>query len=55
MASQLSKSPSGQLLVADRRDPLYIGDSVAIETKHFYIPAHYQDTLDCLLVSHVYI
>eukprot|EP01038_Epipyxis_sp_PR26KG_P006531 gene6531-8973_t len=38
--------------MSTRNEPLYISDEVAIDLKHFYIPEHYQETLDSLLVPH---
>lgn len=35
-----------------RRDPLFIGDEQSIGLEHFYVPAHYQETLDNILVPH---
>ncbi len=35
-----------------RRDPRFIGDDHSIELQHFYVPEHYQDTLDCLLITY---
>lgn len=45
-----SPAPSGQL--PDRREPLYLADDLAINLDHFYVPAHYNDSLDRILVSH---
>lgn len=35
-----------------RREPYFLEDDLSIATNHFYIPEHYQDTLDSLLVPH---
>jgi hypoxanthine phosphoribosyltransferase len=33
-----------------RREPYYVADKHSMGLEHFYIPAHYQDTLDGLLI-----
>lgn len=33
-----------------RREPYYVADKHSMSLEHFYIPAHYQDTLDGLLI-----
>lgn len=35
-----------------RREPLHLADDLAISLEHYYIPAHYEETLDSLLVPH---
>lgn len=35
-----------------RREPYYVENDEAIPLSHFYVPAHYQDTLTSLLVPH---
>ena len=35
-----------------RREPYFLADDLSICSDHFYIPEHYQDTLDSLLVPH---
>jgi hypoxanthine phosphoribosyltransferase len=49
---QFVLTPVGQLNDVSRRSPLYIEDDLKVKLEHFYIPAHYQDTLECLLVPH---
>lgn len=45
-------NPKGQLSENERRKPYFISDEVSLELNHFYVPAHYNDTLDCLLIPH---
>jgi hypoxanthine phosphoribosyltransferase len=52
MSLSLSRVPSGQLKSIDRRQPYFIDDNFEVKSEHFYIPAHYQDTLQCLLIPH---
>jgi hypothetical protein len=33
-----------------RREPYYVADKLSMSLEHFYIPEHYQDTLDGLLI-----
>lgn len=33
-----------------RREPYYVADKLSMPLEHFYIPEHYQDTLDGLLI-----
>jgi hypoxanthine phosphoribosyltransferase len=35
-----------------RREPFYVADKHSMPLEHFYIPAHYQDTLDGLLIPY---
>lgn len=35
-----------------RREPFYVADKHSMSLEHFYIPAHYQDTLDGLLIPY---
>jgi hypothetical protein len=35
-----------------RREPLIIGDDEVLKLEHFYIPEHYKDDVDGLLVPH---
>ncbi len=51
-AMQISVSPKGQLIETARRQPLFIEDDLRIDLTHFYIPLHYQDTLEHLLIPH---
>lgn len=51
-ATIIPKSPSGQLSQLARREPLVIEDDLEINLKHYYIPYHYNDTLQCLLIPH---
>jgi len=46
------KDAPTEIQFSERRSPLYIEDSKSIALEHFYIPAHYQETLDSLLVPH---
>lgn len=48
----MTSLPLHQLTAESRRLPLYINDTDAIPLDRFLIPAHYDDTLDYLLVSH---
>ena len=36
--------------VGFRREPYYVADKHSMSLEHFYIPAHYQDTLGGLLI-----
>lgn len=36
----------------NRREPYFVPDDENIDLQHFYIPAHYEDTLKSLLVPH---
>jgi hypoxanthine phosphoribosyltransferase len=49
MATSTSAIP---LSFHSRREPCYIDDEKSIDLEHFYIPAHYQDTLKCIMVPH---
>ena len=42
----------GQDTNQTRREPFFIPDNAEVDKDHFYLPAHYQDTLKCMLVSH---
>lgn len=42
--------PNGQL--KNRREPLYLEDDLSIDLDYFYVPAHYNESLDRILVSH---
>ena len=44
--------PSGQLSELERRKPYHIDDDLCLDLQHFYVPAHYQDTLEHLLIPH---
>jgi hypoxanthine phosphoribosyltransferase len=35
-----------------RAEPLFISDDATISLDHFFVPAHYHDTLECLLIPH---
>jgi len=35
-----------------RREPYFIEDSYAMGLDHYYIPEHYRDTLDNILINH---
>ena len=45
-------NPLSQLDQHNRRDPLFIRDEEKIDLSHFYLPAHYKESLDSLLVTH---
>jgi hypothetical protein len=35
-----------------RREPYFVADKLSMPLEHFYIPEHYQDTLDGLLIPY---
>ena len=36
--------------LGNRREPFFVKDKNTMGLEHFYVPAHYQDTLDGLLI-----
>ena len=50
--SQFNTFLTSDPTVLNRLEPLYVPDDENIDLKHFYIPAHYQDTLKSMLVPH---
>lgn len=47
-----SPAPKEQLDKESRRDPFFISDDLSMDVNHFYLPAHYTDSLQEILVPH---
>jgi hypothetical protein len=50
--SESLDQPLAKMVSLERLEPVFIDSSLNISLDHYFVPVHYKDTLDCLLIPH---